>query len=146
MSDFLEQNLDEIHTSFFITTSLNDLFHDVENELNLIENCPKVHGEMLMAWMRINHPGAYLTPTTISLGGSIQDSRWEGEPSVFINNGYYMAFIMKRFCFTDNLLQKNLFAILPSVEITELLRVHVVMKISIGITIRWLIAKTHGLG
>ena len=80
--------MDEIYSSLRITTSLNDLFRAVYKEFNFTENYPKGHGEMLMEWMRINHPDSYLMPTMIELGGYIQDICWGRATSVFINHGY----------------------------------------------------------
>ena len=45
---------------------------------------------------------------------------------------------MERLCFTEDLLQNNLLIIHQSVETTEVLQVHAIMHISIGIPVIWL--------
>ena len=69
MSDLLERDLDEIHSSLRITTGLNVLFCAVYKEFNFIEKYHKGHREMFIAWIRIDHPDAYLMPTMIALVG-----------------------------------------------------------------------------
>ena len=146
LSEFLEWDLDEIHSSLRIKTSLNNLFRVVEKEFNFIENYSKGNGEIFMACMIINHPGDFLMPTMRALGRSRQDIWLEGSPSILINRRYNVDFIMEHLCFTENILQKNLFVILQSVEMTALLWVYAIMNIYIGINIQWLTAKAHELG
>ena len=84
-----------------------------------------------MAWMRINDLGACLVTTMRALRGSRQYIFGGGSPSVFINSGYNMDFLVDFFCVTDNILQNNLVVILQSVEITAVLQFHAIMHISI---------------
>ena len=88
-----------------------------------------------MTWIIFNHPGAYLMPKMIAVGESRKYMCWEGAPSVFINCGYYVYFLMECLCVTDNLLQNNLFIILKSVGMNAVLKVHAIMHIGIGLPI-----------
>ena len=80
------------------------------------------------------------------LVGSRQEIFLEVAPSVFINRGYYVSFLMKSFFVTENILQKNLLVILQSVEMTVVLQVHAVLHIDIGLPIQRLTSNTHELG
>ena len=138
--------MDKIHSTLRITTILNIFFCAVDKDFNFTATYLKGHEEIFMAWMIINNPGDYLMPIMISLVGSRKYLCWDGAPSVFINFGYYVDFLMQCLCVPNNLLQKKLFLILRSVGINAVIIANAIMCIAIGLTIQFLKSKKHELG
>ena len=101
---------------------------------------------MLTHFMRTYHPNVYLFPMVRACGGARQDMSLEGAPSFYMNYPYYVPFLNERLCISgENILQKNLFILLRSVEVIALLRVLSVLYISVCIPLRWLTGNTENL-
>ena len=96
-------------------------------------NYAKGHGHNYQQYIELNHPGKrYILPTHV-IGGSRQDSSFEGVLPVYNVCEYILQFLNKQLKTRENILQNSLFISLGSMEVLA----HLPMC--------WLAGKTHEL-
>ena len=146
LKEVLEEDIEEIPNVLRITTDIVMMLRAAEKEFGETANYHKGHGSMFTHRMRTYHTGAFLYSLERALGGNIQDVGIEGSPALLMNIPFYLDFLNWRGGMVDNILQKNLYIELQSVEVVALVRCLSILHISICLPTRWLAGNTEDLG
>ena len=146
LADLMREDLDLIDSMLRVTTKFDMVLRAVDKEFSLNCNYCKGHGDEFNTWMKMYHPGSFLFPV-VRGGGSRQDFTTDGAGAVFMNRTYYVQFLDQALTAKcDNILQKNLFIILTSVEMIALSRVYSIFHVAICLPLRYLTGACHKLG
>lgn len=78
---------------FHMSTEVGDLLQCAEKEFGLTSKYAKGCCSIFEKWMRTYHVTAYLFPIVCACGGSRQDLKVEGAPTVLMNIPYYLQFL-----------------------------------------------------
>ena len=86
-------------------------------------------------------------PIIRTLGGDRQDSLFEGALPVYMDRKFFVQFLHKELCSSTNknILQTNMFIVLPSTEMIAQLRIASIVFMAVVVPMRWLAGKTHKL-
>ena len=145
LADLMREDLELIDSMLRVTTKFDMVLRAVDKEFSLNCNYCKGHGDEFNTWMKMYHPGSFLFPV-VRGGGSRQDFTTDGAGAVFMNRTYYVQFLDQALTAKgDNILQKNLFIILTSVEMIALSRVYAIFHVAICLPLRYLTGACHKL-
>ncbi len=147
LAKYLEDDLADMPSIYRVNTDAVNLYQALEKDFGEGANYPKGEARLFFAYHNTYNPGAHLWPLSRALGGTRQDIATEGSMAALMNLPYYLDYVnWKLSCGTsDNILTKNLFITLQSVEIIAQLRVLSIFHVAITIPHRWLAGKCGDL-
>ena len=101
-----------------VTCNIGHILRACDKEFSFTANYAKGHGGMFHAWMETFHPGSLLVPIVRVLYRNQQDASFEGAFPLYIGRSHMVAFLNERLSagVSENILQRNLFIILESLE------------------------------
>ena len=142
--EYLEDSLEKISSFLRISPDLAHIIRAFHKEFSLTANYPKGHGEKFRDWMIEKYPNEYLMHTERATG-SRQDLITMGAGPIYWNRTFNVEFLDKalRERGNENLLQKNLFVCLSSVEMIAVSRFFSIIHVAISMPFRWLAGNTH---
>ena len=102
---------------------------------------------MFHAWMETFRPGSLLVPVVRVLNGNRQDASFEGAFPLYVGRSHMVAFLNERLSagVSENILQRNLFIILESLEMFAQLWICSIFFLTIIVPMRWLASNTFKL-
>ena len=126
-----------------------DLAHVIRayhKEFSLTANYPKGHGELFRNWIIKNYPLEFLLHAERATG-SRQDLICMGADAIYMNRPLNVEFLDERLRVrgNENILQKNLFVVLSSLEMIAVSRMFSILNVAVVTPVRWLCGKTHEL-
>ncbi|KAL7553861.1 hypothetical protein ACHAWF_017485 [Thalassiosira exigua] len=144
MGTFLKDSLDNISSFLRVSPDLADVIRAFHKEFSLTANCPKGHGELIRSWMIKHHPMKFLIHAERAMGDR-QDLICIGACPIYWSQEYCIEFLDERPMMKngDNILQKNLFTILTSVEIIAVSMFFSIAHLALFMPFRWLAGNTH---
>ena len=146
LTDFLHDSLDEIALFLRVSPDLAHVIRAYHKEFSLTANYPKGHGELFREWIIENYPSEFLLHAERS-SGSRQDIICMGAPAIYINRPLNVEFLDEKLrqLGNENILQKNLFIVLSSLEMIATARFFSILYVAVVIPFRWLSGNTHKL-
>ena len=146
LTEYLHDSLDNISSFLRVSPDLAHVIRAYHKEFSLTANYPKGHGELFREWIIENYPMEFLLHAERA-AGSRQDLIYMGADAVYMNRPLNVEFLDKklRMIGNENILQKNLFTILSSLEMISVLRFFSILHVAVVIPFRWLAGNTHKL-
>ena len=146
MKGLLEDSLDNNAHFLRVSPDLAQVIRAYHKEFSLTANYPKGHGELFRQWIIKNYPLEFLLHAERATG-SRQDLICMSADAIYMHRPLNVEFLDERLRVkgNENILQKNLFIILDSLEMIAVSRMFSILNVSIIIPIRWLAGKTHTL-
>ena len=149
LRDHLHDSLDDMATELRINPSFLTLARAFDKEFSLCANYPKGHGDLFCQWMKKNHPGELLLHVERAASGGRQDVVSMASLAIFWNRNYCIEFLDEILIDKkkgENILARNLFVMLSSLEMVAVARLWSIFHFSLIMPIRWLSGKCHKLG
>jgi hypothetical protein len=143
LSTDLKEDMDGIPSQFRVAKTIAELLFQVDKEYNLTANYAKGHGSAFQDWKERYRPGKRYLPPTRVLGGTRQDSSFEGALPVYDGRADMLMFTNECLYSSDNLLQRCLFIALGCMEVIAVLRVASLLFLAVVVPLRWLSGNTH---
>ena len=147
ITQILVKELALIPLHLHVKCNIGNVCRCVNKEFNPTVNYLKGHGDAFHDWMRRYHQGKLMMPIISTLGGDCQDSSFEGALPVYMGRKFFVQFLHEELCSStkENILQTNMFIILPSTEMIAQLRIASIVFMAVVVPMCWLAGKTHEL-
>ncbi|KAL7523561.1 hypothetical protein ACHAXR_000896, partial [Thalassiosira sp. AJA248-18] len=152
LTDFLRahlhDSLDEIAPELRVSPGFIGFARAFDKMFSLCANYPKGMGEAFRQWMKDYHSGELLFHVERAVSGGRQDIASMAAMAIYWNRNYCVDFLdeMITYCGKEeNILARNLWALLTSVEMTSVARLWSIFHLSIVMPMRWLAAHSHKL-
>ena len=140
----LSDSLSEFSSFDRMSADVNDLIYAIWKALHAGGEYAKGWGREFTAWLKKNHPTAFV-PAFECAKGARQDISFNGAVPIFVNRVIILKFLKSLEACSDNRLAKFLTRTLSCNEITASLRANTLWKYTISEPARWLSGKAETL-